>query len=249
MTLRNRQSSLPVSASRRFQSPRSGCAQGAPKVVALRMPVQGVAGTGSCQREIADRRLCEGNAEELSAAAVAGDSLNLSGGCGDDERPGVGLERVGNEWPGEAGDEHEDNGQATAADEVHQRFSWARTIKRILATGVDSALMWRSRPPALRAIRLLIGSGNIGRGATTEAQLRRHNCDVEVGATDCRGSGGGIRGALFWRLGSLQDARITARIGQGKPDCCCSFEGQQIRVRLSGIERCSLLCFDFFAGR
>src|SRR5215472_8080557 len=52
MTLRKRQSSLLVSASRLFQSPRTGCAHGAPKDVASRTPFHLVAGMGSCQRKL-----------------------------------------------------------------------------------------------------------------------------------------------------------------------------------------------------
>jgi hypothetical protein len=51
MTFKNRQSSLLNSASRRFQSPSTGCAHGAPKVVASRTPLHAFAGTGSRQRK------------------------------------------------------------------------------------------------------------------------------------------------------------------------------------------------------
>ena len=54
--------------------------------------------------------------------------------------------------------------------------------------------------------------------------------------------------ALLRRLGGLQDARIAAGQRQGEPDAGGSVEGQQAGVRLPGNERCSLLCFDLFAG-
>ena len=69
-----------------------------------------------------------------------------------------------------------------------------------------------------------------------------------MAAAYCCDPGGGDSGALRGGLGHLQDARISAIEGYGEPVHYDSAQGQQVRVRLSGVNRRGLLHFALFAG-